>query len=400
MRSAPISVLFTHFGEQWIRGSEEILLGLITNLDPARVKPVVWCNGGELAAAVAARGIPVHRTDFQSFFTYNGPRFDPRRYWSFVREGVSLSERYGVNVLHANGAGANQWLVPVARITKRPLLTHLHIAYLRRERFMTLLHQSTLIVGVSKQVVGALSADGVSPDRVEIIYNGIDFARLTTLAETDLRRTLGIPEQALVIAAIGSLIPRKGFDVLIDAFGRLDAARDVRLVIAGEGPEKEALAARVRSAGLDARVVFLGYTREVPALYQACDIFALASRNDSFGLVLAEAGYFSRPVVSTRVGGIPEVVDDGRTGLLVPPDDPAALAGALATLVADRDYRRALGAAARQKVESSFSLAQMVAHFEDAYERLARIPPGKLGWKFGTLLEPACYLRLLRGHKH
>jgi len=124
---------------------------------------------------------------------------------------------------------------------------------------------------------------------------------------------------------------------------------------------------------------------------------ALASRGDSFGLALAEAGYCGRPVVATRVGGIPEVVLDEETGLLVPPDDAAALAAALARLTRDARLREKLGLAARARVEQCFSVGRMTASFLEEYERLARLPRGELGWA-QVARRSGPYVRLLWRH--
>ena len=120
----------------------------------------------------------------------------------------------------------------------------------------------------------------------------------------------------------------------------------------------------------------------------------LASRGDAFGLVLAEAGYFGLPAVSTRVGGIPEVVEDGVTGLLTPPDDPAALAAAISRLQGAPRLRRQLGDAARARVEARFSVDRMAREFEAAYVELASMPAGQLGW-VSLLRRSAPYVRLL-----
>jgi hypothetical protein len=99
----PVPVLFTHFGEQWIRGSEMVLLDLLRYLDPAIIRPVVWCNGTDLAEACRAAGHPVHQMDFTVYFEHWSPRFDLRAYRAVVRESNSLVRRYGIRVLHASG---------------------------------------------------------------------------------------------------------------------------------------------------------------------------------------------------------------------------------------------------------------------------------------------------------
>jgi glycosyltransferase involved in cell wall biosynthesis len=376
----PLPILFTHFGDPWIRGSEILLLDLLGHLDPARVRAVVWCNGTEMADACRAAGFATHRSDFAYYFDADSPPFSPRTYAALVREGKSLVRQHDIRVLHANSAAPTQWLLPVARAGRLPLLTHLHIDYLRRSRFALLLHQADVLVGVSRQVVDDLLHDGVPSARTRVIYNGIDFKRLSALAATDLRPVLGIPLNTVVIGTAGSLIRRKGHDVLLQAISRLSGERAPHLLVAGGGPEQGRLEVLAAELGISARVHFLGHHDPIVDLYQSCDMVALASRADAFGLVLAEAGYCRRPVVATRVGGIPEVVLDGKTGLLVPPDDPAALAAAVSHLVDDAALRTTLGLAGRARAERVFSAERMAAEFQSEYERLARLARKGLGW--------------------
>ena len=378
--TSPIPILFTHYGDDWFRGSEQLLFDLITNLDQDRAKPILWCNGREMAEAARSRGIVTYQTPFEFYFDYHSPRFNIGRYRSFVKKGVELVRQHDVRVLHANSAAPHQWLVPVARATRRPLLAHLHIDYRRRSRFVCLLHQSSLVVGVSRQVIGDFLDDGMAPERTHVIYNGIDFTRLQVSAGRDPRRELGISPDAVVITSVGSLILRKGQDVLIRAFRSLIAGRDVHLVISSEGPERANYEALAVTLGVADRVHFLGFYDDIPALYRATDIVALASRADAFGLVLAEAGFFALPAVATTVGGIPEVVDHGKTGLLVAPDDPDALATALVRLIDDRGERIALGRAAKERAEQLFGVQRMVSDFHTTYERLALLPQDRLGW--------------------
>src|SRR5437879_2653944 len=148
----PLSILFTHFGEPWIRGSEQVLIDLVTNLDRSRFTPVIWCNAAPLEEILTSAGLPVYRSDFTSFFNYDSPRFTLSRYRSFIDEGLRIARAHRVALLHSNGAAPHQWLLPVAYRAKLPILAHLHTNYLRRERFTSLLHQATTIVGVSHSV--------------------------------------------------------------------------------------------------------------------------------------------------------------------------------------------------------------------------------------------------------
>ncbi|MBX9698834.1 MAG: glycosyltransferase, partial [Acetobacteraceae bacterium] len=258
--SSPLPVLFTHFGENWIRGSEQVLLDLLAHLDRDRIAPVVWCNADAMAEACRALGVPTHQSRFEFYFDYGSPRFAPRRYLGLVRQGRRLVREHGIRVLHANSAAPTQWLVPVAALTGRPLLTHLHIDYLRRSRYALLLHLADRIIGVSRQVVGDFLADGMAPERLGVIYNGIDTARLPP-ARADLRAALGIPPGALVVASMGSLVPRKGHDLLLRAFAALPASQPPpHLVLGSDGPARPGLQALAAELGIAACTHFLGYT--------------------------------------------------------------------------------------------------------------------------------------------
>jgi glycosyltransferase involved in cell wall biosynthesis len=243
-----------------------------------------------------------------------------------------------------------------------------------------LLHEASLIVGVSGQVNEGLLEDGLAAKRIRVIYNGIDFGRLGR-SSTCLRKVLGIPADAFVIATAGSLIARKGHDVLIRAFRQLlPGSQAPHLIIFGDGPDRAVLEGLVRTLDLNARVHFLGHVDDVSQLYQAADVFALASRGDAFGLVCAEAGHFGLPAVSTRVGGIPEVIVHNETGFLVSPGDVEAFARALSLLMADTKLRAQMGQAAAARVNRLFTAERMAREFEEAYTILSAVPKSQLGW--------------------
>ncbi|HEY4274798.1 MAG TPA: glycosyltransferase [Rhizomicrobium sp.] len=393
---SPLPVLFTHFGDQWIRGSETLLLDLLRYIDRSRIQPIVWCNGAEMADVCRDSGYITHRTDFEYYLDYGSPRFSFRKYSALVREAKAIARQHDIKVLHANSAAPTQWLVPAARSLRLPLLTHMHIDYLRRSRFALLLHQSDLLVGVSAQVLEGPLEDGVPQNRTQVIYNGIDFKRLMATPATNLRATLGIPADVLTVGAVGSLIRRKGHDLLVRAMAQMAGEKAPHLLIASDGPEREPLKKLAAELGISDRVHFLGYHDPIVDLYETSDVIALASRADAFGLVLAEAGYCRRPVVATRVGGIPEVIVHEKTGLLVPPDNVEELVKAFTRLTENPDWRRQLGEGGYERAVNVFSAGRMAGEFNDTYEKLARTPQPTLGWP--TLRKRSgIYLDLLRG---
>jgi glycosyltransferase involved in cell wall biosynthesis len=375
-----LPVLFTHFGDEWIRGSEIVLLDLLGALDKEKIRPVVWCNGTEMANACRHAGYPTYRDEFRYMFDYGSPKPSASHYLGLLRKCQALCREHGIRVLHANSLAPVQWLAPSGMTQRLPVLAHLHIDYLRRSRYALLLHAVTLAVGVSRQAIEGPLLDGIAPERTRVIYNGIDFARVGR-SNNDLRSQLGIPASAFVISSIGSLIRRKGHDVLIHAFRDLPTGESLpHLVVAGGGPELDSLRELASALQIGDRVHFLGNVTDVAQVYQASNLFALASRGDACALVLAEAGHFGIPAVSTRVGGIPEVVMHEQTGLLVPPDDAPAFSAALARLMNDRTELARLGAAAAKRMDTDFTADRMARQFEQAYAELAATPREQLGW--------------------
>jgi glycosyltransferase involved in cell wall biosynthesis len=171
------------------------------------------------------------------------------------------------------------------------------------------------------------------------------------------RESFGFGPRHCVIGAVCRLEPRKGIDTLLRAFSAALAVRpESRLLIVGEGPERAALEATVRAGRLEAAVRFTGERRDVAGCLAAMDVFAAPSRTEGLGLALIEAMAAGLPVLASRVGGIPEVVEDGRSGWLLPVDDTEAWRDALVRIVAGNDLRVAMGAQARRSA-SRFSIA-------------------------------------------
>ncbi|MBI5487807.1 MAG: glycosyltransferase family 4 protein [Deltaproteobacteria bacterium] len=208
------------------------------------------------------------------------------------------------------------------------------------------------VFAVSRFTADAVRALGVPAERISVVPNGVDRARFRPGDSWELRRRLGLAGRRVVLSA-GRLVPRKGVDTLIEAFGVVHAVfPGAVLVIAGEGPDRERLAAMARARRVPVR--FLGRVpdEELPALYGMADVFALAAREEpggdveGFGLVLLEAAACGTPCVASRSGGVPDAVDDGRSGLLVPPGDAGELAVALLRVLGDRPLRARLAAGA------------------------------------------------------
>ena len=204
-------------------------------------------------------------------------------------------------------------------------------------------------------------------DRVRVIYNGIDLRPHDEARDGPaLRRELGSPPHACVILSVARLVTEKDHATLLAAFRRV-AERDERLQlwIAGDGPLRATLTAQAQRLGLEGRVVFLGFRADVPRLLAGADLVAIASLREGLPNVALEAMAARRPVVATAVAGTPELVQEGETGLLVPPGAPDAMAGALAALIADPVRRRQMGERGRRRVEQWFEASLALDRWEE-----------------------------------
>jgi len=227
------------------------------------------------------------------------------------------------------------------------------------------------IFAVSHDLARHMAAEGFPSYRIGVIHNGIDIGPAPGEENAvHARTTLGLEPGNFVVGTVGRLDPVKDFTSLLLAFAT--AARSHwRLVLIGDGPEDNTLRQLARDLGIDARVRFLGLRQDVRELLPAFDVFANSSVHEGVSLTILEAMATALPVVATRVGGTPEVVEDGRTGVLVPSRMPEALALALNTLAASPSWRAELGAAAYRRAAERFTVDGMLEAYARAYRRQA-----------------------------
>lgn len=246
---------------------------------------------------------------------------------------------------------------------------HWHV---RIDRMCTWLCRA--VIPVSEHTAEHMIAEEKAPaDKLHTVLNGIDFGRVRLSddnAPSRLRQELGAENTPLLLT-VGRMHPEKGYDYLLLAAVRLKEMFNDPFVwaIAGTGPMAEHYREEARRLGCDDVVRFLGFRRDVPDLMAAADLFVLPSLAEAFGLVLAESLYMGTPVVAARTGGIPEVVDDGVDGVLIPPADSETLATTVAVLLQDEERRRTMAGSGREKVLGKFSFHDMVRAYEAVYEQ-------------------------------
>jgi glycosyltransferase involved in cell wall biosynthesis len=213
-----------------------------------------------------------------------------------------------------------------------------------------------------------------SPERLQVVPLGLDLDPFLRCEELrgQLRAELAVGD-ALLVGIVARLVPiKRHADFLKAAAAVASELSSCRFLVVGDGELRSGLEARVQALGLDSRVHFLGWRGDLPRVYADLDLVVLTSANEGLPVSLIEAMASARPVVATRVGGVPDLVEHGAAGLLVPPGNPRALAEAMVTLLADPERRREMGQAGRKRVHPAFSAARLLADIDSVYTELLR----------------------------
>jgi glycosyltransferase involved in cell wall biosynthesis len=232
------------------------------------------------------------------------------------------------------------------------------------------------VIAVSDQIAAELIHSGVPPGAVAVIDNGISAAPIDPAAREHVRAELAISQQCALLLHVGRLARSKRIDLLLESLARLPAQLGATLLLAGEGEEREHLVQLAGRLGLGERVRFIGYRRDVVRLLAAADLFVLSSEREGLPISILEAMAAYCPIVSTRVGAIPRVLEDGADAWLVPPRDGAALLGALLEALSAPDRARARARRAQEKFAARYSQRAMGERYLRVYEAvLAQRPP-------------------------
>jgi len=303
-----------------------------------------------------------------------------------LRELYSLMRRERYDVVHTHSTKAGMLGRVAAWLARVPVIIHTFHGVpfdTRRPSWKTKMCFATerffcrfchSLVSVGETLRRELVENRVAaPDRIVTVHSGVDFSLLNPSQDpSPVRRELGLPEHAPVIGFVGRLAEQKAPEVLLEAFAIVAAKLpEARLVYVGEGPLHDAVCEQAQRLGLAARVHLLGERGDVPWLLAAMDVFALPSRWEGVGRALTEAMYMKRPVLSTGVNGVPELVQDGVTGVIVKGDDPQDLARKLLIVLQDSAAARSLGQAAHERVKELMSAETMVEKTVALYRNLS-----------------------------
>ena len=372
--------IFYVIGTLDVGGAEGQLVQLLKGLDRTRFSATVCCLSsarGPYAEEVRGLGIAVHEIGFRGLriFRY------PHRVMAQLAHLFSLIRRERPDVVH----GFLFWAYVLGTFAARAAGVGVVVSSRRSLGFFKedkplyrllerLSNAMTISVVANSEAVraDAIRQEKLEPEKVVVIYNGVEIADSPAADVTvRLRGELRLEGAKPVVTVIANFLSYKGHGYFFEAWQRvLEAHPSAVAVLVGDGPERARWERWIADENMSQSVRFVGSRRDVRAILALTDVVAHPSLQEGFSNAVLEAMAASRPVIAAAVGGNAEAIEDGRTGLLVPARDAAALAGAIRDLAADPERARRIGAAARTRVARCFSPRRMVEEYEDLYERV------------------------------
>ncbi len=350
-------------------GAEGMLLILLSGLDRRKWQPVLFHRPqpGILPLVEKARALNVP--------TVPVPEMRGRHDWRWVVSFARTLRAERPTVFHANRVGPLDCSYPIlaAVLARVPAVVATQHLYVEEQARRTAGRQRLVSLGidryiaVSDNVAQGLRRFVVSPNKVRMIHNGIPLGPFREGEGSALRRAIPHSNGRPVLLTLARLHGQKGLSYLVAAAPLVPEAL---FAVAGEGPERAALESLARALGVADRVVFLGQREDVPDLLAGCDAFVLPSLWEGLPVSILEAMAAGKPVIATAVGGNSEAVVHGVTGLRVPPRDPAALAQAIRSILADPALAQRLAASGRARAHEEFSATTMVRRTTAVYEEI------------------------------
>jgi glycosyltransferase involved in cell wall biosynthesis len=353
-------------------GAQEHLYSLVTRIDPARYDvSVVALSAGSAVRKLQRAGVAVLVIDDPDDTIAVGAL---AAHLAEVRADVVHAHMYRAETVAARAVMA----LGEAGQRRPYLVATVHSSRVRSEADRETLRELTpsfdRLIAVSRAIETKLEHEGRAIVPISLIHNGVDLQRYDRQEPCcTLPEEYGMEPGSKIVGVVARLEPEKGHPTLLEAWPQvLRRVPDAYLLIVGEGGRWDALEAQARQLRIAHRVVFTGRRDDVPAVTAALDVAVLPSYREAQGLTILEAMALSRPVVASNVGGIPEMIEDGVTGLLVPPRDPDALAAAIVRLLTDHPLADTLGRAGHDLVHDRFCIELMVSAVESIYDEGAR----------------------------
>jgi glycosyltransferase involved in cell wall biosynthesis len=355
-----------------IGGAEQVILDLAAFTDQKKFESYVGVfREGELVSEMRRRGI--------KFFWLKG---NTRVYdYKFLKSIIQIIKNNRIDLVHSHTWGTDFYGYWASKILGVPMISTIHNRYYifekwdRRISYRVLISQIEKIVAVSADIQRLLRGDlKLKPGKISLIYNGIDTQRYESGFDLhSIRKELSLSEGELFIGNVGNLREVKDHHTLILAFHQVSSFfPQSKLLIVGDGELKSDLHKLSAQLGLEKKILILGHRQDVALLLSLLDIFVLSSRSEGCSISLLEAMASGKPVIATRVGGNPELVMEGKTGLLVPSAEPEKLAETIIQLLKDEKLREKRGEEGRKRVREKFSRESMVKNYGELYSQILR----------------------------
>jgi glycosyltransferase involved in cell wall biosynthesis len=359
-----------------LAGAEHHLIALLAGLrrEGIDARLLLWVSpdhqADDVLAAAKANGIPVERWTMPHHIAPG-----------FFLKLIRYLRRERPDLVHTHLVHAETYAIPAARLAGIKTVfnsSHNDDPFRRRLVFRPrnwLLWQMTSQgIAISAHIKQFLmDVERASPEKVEVIHYGLPFTENFQPPEKSLCDELSLPADARLIGSLCRLVPQKGLHLALDAMAMLTHKNpDLHYIIAGDGPLRAELTQQAERLNIRERVHFLGWRSDVQSLMAQIRIFVAPSLWEGFGLVFLEAMSAARPVVASNISAIPEIVADGETGLLVPPNDAASLAKAIQSLLDDPARAEKMGAAGRNRLQTHFNEQRMINQTAALYRRVVK----------------------------
>ncbi len=351
-------------------GAETVFLELASNLNPSRFRSLALLPGGSwLPQQLQARKIPTVIARSKVWYDLHLPRLMKQ-----------LVKKEKVDLIHSHLPDQNFYSCIAGRLAACKVVVTYHGAPVPAAsagmrgaiKSWVVRHNAAAIVVVSDYLKGLLAGDGYPAEKMARIYNGINMNHFAPGAGGRLRKELGLADNVKLVGMVANLRESKGYEYFVRAARQVaDSIPEARFLAVGEREESIArnLESLVQRLNLADRFFLLGFRSDVAEILNSLDVFVLSSVSEGLSIATIEAMAAGTPVVVTRSGGPQEIVEDGRTGILVPPADPKALASRICELLGNPELAAMFSRNARAEVEDKFSLKKMVNEYESLYER-------------------------------
>ncbi len=350
-------------------GAETVLLNLASGLDTTRFRSLVLLpRDGWLRSQLVERGVETHLLTTPG---HTGP----------IRDILRLAHRERVDLIHAHLPDQNFYAAVAGALSHRPTVVTYHGdlqltgpgCHRRGFKRWFVRRGATMTVAVSQYLRESLLQARFPSVRTTCIYNGIDTSRFTRALPCNVRAELGCADRVPLVGMVANLRGSKNYEVFVQAAALVASVfGDARFVAVGDIDTQigARVSALLNSLSLTDKFILLGFRSDIPEVLAALDVFVLSSTHEGFSIATVEAMAAAKPVVVTRSGGPQEIVESGRTGVLVAPNDPNALAEAICGILGQPDRAAFLASNARASVEARFSIARMMESYEQLYARL------------------------------